>query len=209
MRALMLVCALIVSPLALANSPSKAAAAAPAVLKNGDVAPDFALKGADGKDYKLSQFKGKTVVLEWFNKDCPYVKKFYDSKTMQGLQKEQVAKGTVWLTIISSAAGKEGHLAAADAQKLMTEKGVASTAFLFDDKGSVGKAYSAKTTPHMFVIDKAGKVAYQGAIDDRPSATMKSLEGAQNYVTAALTSLEKGEPVKTASTTPYGCSVKY
>lgn len=198
LRALLLVSALTVSAFAQAVP-----------LKTGEAAPDFTLNGVDGKSYKLSQFKGKTVVLEWFNKDCPYVRKFYDSKTMQNLQKEQTGKGVVWLAIISSAAGKEGHMAAADAAKLMTEKGMAATALLLDDKGAVGKAYSAKTTPHMYVIDKAGKLAYQGAMDDRPSAMPKSLEGAQNYVTAALTSLEKGEPVKTASTTPYGCSVKY
>lgn len=198
-RALMLVGAISFSMLAQAAAP----------LKSGEMAPDFSLQGADGKAYKLSQFKGKTVVLEWFNKDCPYVKKFYDSKTTQGLQKDAAGKSVVWLTIISSASGKEGHLAAADAQKVMIEKGMASTALLLDDKGVVGKLYSAKTTPHMFVIDKAGKLAYQGAMDDRPSATMKSLEGATNYVTAALASVEKGEPVKTASTTPYGCSVKY
>jgi hypothetical protein len=188
-----------------------------APLKSGETAPDFSLPGADGKTYKLSQFKGSTVVLEWFNKDCPYVHKFYDSKTMQGLQSEEVAKkatdgigkGIVWLTIISSAEGKEGHLTAKEAMEVRQEKGMASTALLLDDKGKVGKLYQAKTTPHMFVIDKTGLLAYQGAIDDRPSAISKSLDGAQNYVKAALMSLEKGEKVKTASTTPYGCSVHY
>jgi len=198
-RALMLVCAFSFSLVAQAAAP----------LKTGDMAPDFSLQGADGKTYKLSQFKGKNVVLEWFNKDCPYVKKFYDSKTAQGLQKEATAKSTVWLTVISSVPGKEGYLAPADAKKVMEEKGMAATALLIDDKGTVGKMYSAKTTPHMFVIDKAGKLAYQGAMDDRPSATSKSLVGATNYVSLALAAVEKGEPVKTASTTPYGCSVKY
>lgn len=197
-RVLVLVSALIVSAFASASP-----------LKSGETAPDFSLKGADGKEYKLSQFKGKTVVLEWFNKDCPYVRKFYDAKAMQAMQKEQTGKGTVWLTIVSSATGKEGYISAADAAKLATEKGMGTTAILLDDKGTVGKLYSAKTTPHMFVIDKKGMLAYQGAIDDRPSAQAKSLDGAQNYVSAALMSLEKGEAVKTASTTPYGCSVKY
>ena len=178
-------------------------------LKAGDVAPEFALKGADGKDYKLSQFKGKTVVLEWFNNDCPYVKKHYDTKNMQGLQKEYTSKGTVWLSVISSVTGKEGHADAATATKIRDDRGMGNTAILLDEKGTVGKLYAAKTTPHMFVIDKAGKIAYQGAIDDRPSANQKTLAGSMNYVSAALTSLEKGEPVKTASTTPYGCSVKY
>jgi peroxiredoxin len=177
--------------------------------KSGETSPDFSLTGADGKTYKLSQFKGKTVVLEWFNKDCPYVRKFYDHKVMQSLQKEQTAKGVVWLTIVSSAAGKEGAMDAAAATKLITDWGMSPTAILFDAKGEVGKNYGAKTTPHMYIVDKTGKFAYMGAIDDRPSASKKSLEGANNYVSAALTSLEKNEPVKTASTTPYGCSVKY
>lgn len=184
-------------------------AATSTTLKPADAAPDFSLSGADGKTYKLSQFKGKTVVLEWFNKDCPYVRKFYDSKTMQGLQKEQTGKGIVWLSIVSSAPGNEGALDAAAAQKLINDWGIGSTAILLDEKGTVGKMYGAKTTPHMFVVDKKGQLAYMGAIDDRPSATKKSLEGAQNYVAAALTAIEKGEPIKNASTTPYGCSVKY
>lgn len=180
-----------------------------ATPKSGDTSPDFSLPGADGKTYKLSQFKGKTVVLEWFNKDCPYVRKFYDNKVMQAIQKEQTGKGVVWLAIVSSAAGKEGAMDGAAATKLITDWGMSPTAILFDSKGDVGKQYGAKTTPHMYIIDKTGKLAYMGAIDDRPSASKKSLEGATNYVTAALTSMEKGEPVKTASTTPYGCSVKY
>lgn len=178
-------------------------------LKVGDVAPDFSLSASDGQTYKLSQFKGKTVVLEWFNKDCPYVHKFYDSKTAQGLQKETLAKGNVWLTIVSSAEGKEGFLDTASAAKVREEKGMANTALLLDGQGRAARAYSAKTTPHMFVIDKTGHVAYQGAMDDRPSAAKKSLVGAQNYVSAALAAIQAGKPVKTASTTPYGCSVKY
>lgn len=180
-----------------------------ALPKPGEGAPDFKLTGADGKTYTLSQFKGKTVVLEWFNKDCPYVRKFYDSKTMQSLQKTTTGKGTVWLSIVSSAPGKEGAIDSATATKLMKDWEIGSTAILFDTKGTVGQLYGAKTTPHMFVIDKTGRLAYQGAIDDQPSATKKSLEGAHNYVSDVLVALEKGEPVKTASTTPYGCSVKY
>ncbi len=184
-------------------------ASTPAALKPDDKAPDFTLTGQDGKPYKLSQFKDKTVVLEWFNKDCPYVRKFYDSKTMQALQKEQTGKGVVWLSIISSAPGKEGALDAAAAAKLMTDWGMAATAILFDNDGKVGKIYGAKTTPHMYVINKKGQLAYMGAIDDRPSASQKTLAGATNYVTTALQAMEKGEKIKNASTTPYGCSVKY
>jgi peroxiredoxin len=180
-----------------------------AAVKVGDTAPDFTLKGSDGKDYKLSAQKGKTVVLEWYNKDCPYVRKHYDSKNMQTLQKDYTSKGTVWFTIVSSAKGKEGYVDQTGAASLRTEQGMNSTAFLMDDGGKVGKLYEAKTTPHMYVIDKAGKLAYQGAIDDRPSANAKSLTGATNYISQAIMALEKGEPVKTASTAPYGCSVKY
>jgi peroxiredoxin len=180
-------------------------------LKVGAQAPDFSLQGADGKTYKLSQFKGKnTVILEWFNKDCPYVRKFYDSKVMPELQAKRKAKGDVWLTIASSAAGKEGHLdTPATAEKVVTSMGLASSALLLDKDGKVGKLYAAKTTPQMFIVDKAGKLVYQGAIDDRPSATKASLTGATNYVTAALDSMEKSEPIKNSATSPYGCSVKY
>lgn len=178
-------------------------------LESGQRAPDFSLKGVDGKTYKLSEFKGKIVVLEWFNPECPFVHKFYDSKTMQGLQKTAADNGTVWLTINSSAAGKNGHLTAESGAKLFKDQAMNSTALLLDEKGAVARLYSAKTTPHMFVIDKAGKLAYQGALDDRPSAQPSSLDGAQNYVTIALASLAGGQPIKTTSSTPYGCSVKY
>jgi peroxiredoxin len=181
-------------------------AAAPKV---GENAPEFTAKGADGKTYKLSEFKGKVVVLEWFNKDCPYVRKFYGSKTMQALQKDSTGKGVVWFTVASNAKGKEGFVKAADAKGVRDEMGMANTAFLLDSGAAMAKAYSAKTTPHMFVIDKEGKLAYQGAIDNHPSANPETLKGAENYVTEAIESLEKGAPVQQASTTPYGCSVKY
>ena len=185
---------------------------ASAALQPGDVAPDFSLKGADGKTYKLSEFKerpghpGQPVVLEWFNQDCPFVHKYYDSKTMQGLQSESRKNyGVAWLTIVSSAPGKQGHLKSEDAMKVKQDKGMNNTALLMDEDSTVARMYGAKTTPHMFVIDKNGLLAYQGAIDDKPSANPKSLEGAQNYVRKALMAL----PLTSASTTPYGCSVKY
>lgn len=181
-------------------------------VTNGEAAPEFSLQGSDGKTYKLSDFKGKIVVLEWFNKDCPFVRKFYNSNTMQGLQKDATAKGVVWLTVSSSAVGKEGFMKPEEINKYRTEKSLASTAVLTDANGTVGKLYGAKTTPHMFVINKDGKVAYQGAIDDKPSANPKELAGATNYVTAAITALTtegKASAIKVSSTTPYGCAVKY
>lgn len=180
---------------------------------SGDAAPEFSLKGADGKTYKLSEFKGKVVVLEWFNKDCPYVRKFYDTKTMQTLQTEAAGKGVIWFSIASSATGKEGYMTPADTNKYRTEKGVANTATLIDAEGTVGKLYGAKTTPHMFVINKEGKIAYQGAIDDKPTADATKLKGATNYVTAAITALtatdKAAQTIKVSSTAPYGCSIKY
>lgn len=177
----------------------------------GAVAPEFNLKGVNGKDYRLSDYCGKVVVLEWFNKDCPYVRKHYDSKNMQKLQAMATGKGHVWLTIISSAEGKEGFIDAATGLEVMKNKEMSSTALLLDSSGQVGKLYGAKTTPHMFIVDQKGKLAYQGAIDDRPSASAKSLNGAQNYVAAALTATEKGVALtpSQASTAPYGCGIKY
>ncbi len=209
MRMAFIIALSLVAQMALAASPKDQAAPEKAVTKIGHAAPTFELTGADGKTYKLADQKGKIVVLEWFNKDCPYVRKFYDSKTMQDLQAKQTGKGIVWFTIISSAPGKQGAMSAEEVTKLMGEWSMKPTAVLLDTEGKVGKMYDAKTTPHMFVIDKKGQLAYMGAIDDRPSASAKSLDGAQNYVLSALAAVEKGEPVKTASTTPYGCSIKY
>jgi peroxiredoxin len=175
----------------------------------GKPAPDFSANGVDGKVYKLSELRGKTVVLEWFNKDCPYVHKYYHSKTMQKLQRRETSKGVVWLTIASSTKGKEGFLTSVSGTKVRNEMGMASTALILDRESKIAKLYSAKTTPHMFVIDKKGLLAYQGAIDDKPSANPETLKGAANYVEAALFALDKGQPVQVSSTTPYGCSVKY
>ncbi|HRK07164.1 MAG TPA: redoxin domain-containing protein [Pseudobdellovibrionaceae bacterium] len=180
-----------------------------AQVKNGEAAPDFTLKSAAGADVKLSDYKGKTVVLEWFNNDCPYVKKHYDSGHMQKLQTQETAEGTVWLTIVSSAPGEQGHLEAAAAQKLVGERKAKMTAFLLDPKGEVGRRYAAKTTPHMYIIDSKGVLVYQGAIDSNSSSDPKTIAGATNYVTEALREVKAGQSVKTANTKPYGCSVKY
>ena len=175
----------------------------------GEAAPDFSLPAVDGKTVNLADFKGKVVVLEWFNKECPFVRKHYDSKNMQNLQKEMTGKDIVWLTINSSAEGKQGHETAAQGLETLTKEGAASTAYLLDADGKVGKLYDAKTTPHMYVIDKDGKLACAGAIDDKASAYVSDIEGSKNYVRAAVDALASGQQVAEASTKAYGCGVKY
>jgi len=185
--------------------------AAAVVLNVGDKAPSFSLIGADGKPHALADFKKRVVVLEWYNRDCPFVKKFYSAGRMQKWQAEQTAgdDGVVWLTITSSAAGKQGFLTPPEALKVREESGMKSTMLLLDSKGAVGRLYGTKTTPQVFVIDKKGRVAYKGAVDDRPSAQPVSLEGAQDYFIEALTAVRRKANVRTPSTTPYGCAVKY
>lgn len=178
-------------------------------LQIGSPAPDFTVTDTTGKTQKLKDYAGKIVVLEWYNKDCPYVRKHYDSKNMQSLQANAKKSDIVWLTIISSAPGKQGHEAPSAAQKTASQEGSQATAILIDDSGKIGKSYSAKTTPHMFVISKEGNLVYQGAIDSNSSSNPKTIPNSTNYVSAALDSLQKGEPVKVSQTKPYGCSVKY
>lgn len=175
----------------------------------GQPAPAFEVKDANGKTHNLESIKGKWTVLEWFNKDCPYVKKHYKSGNMQKIQKSYADKGVVWFTVISSAKGKQGHLSRKDALKVAKNHKSAATAVLLDEGGAMGKAYGAKTTPHMFVINPEGKVVYAGAIDDNDSADPKVIEKSKNYVTSALEAGMGGKPIETASTKPYGCSVKY
>jgi peroxiredoxin len=175
----------------------------------GKAAPDFTLTDTAGKTHSLSAFKGKVVVLEWTNPDCPFVKKHYDAGNMQNLQKTWTGKDVVWLAVNSSAPGKQGNYPAEKWTSLMKEKNAAPTAVLLDADGKAGKLYGAKTTPHMFVIDQAGLLVYDGAIDDKPSPDPASLKDAKNYISAALESTLAGKPVETPSTKPYGCSVKY
>ena len=175
----------------------------------GKPAPDFTLKDTAGKEVKLSDYKGKFVVLEWTNFGCPFVKKHYGSHNMQNLQKEFTDKGVVWLSICSSAPGKQGNMSPADAAAAAKAAGVAATEYLIDEDGKVGNLYGARTTPEMFVVDPKGDVVYMGAIDDRPSPDPASLEGATNYVKTALTEAMAGKPVTTPVTKSYGCSVKY
>ncbi|MFN8846420.1 MAG: thioredoxin family protein [Bdellovibrionales bacterium] len=175
----------------------------------GKPAPDFSAQDTSGKSRNLTEQKGKWVVLEWFNKDCPYVKKHYDSKNMQALQKKYTEKGVVWLSVISSAKGKQGHQTAAEALKTQNENGSSATAILLDESGVMGKAYGAKTTPHMYIINPEGQVVYAGAIDDNDSASPKVIPKSKNYVVAALDAGLSGQKIEMASTKPYGCSVKY
>lgn len=178
-------------------------------IKIGEVAPDFSAKDTNDKQVKLKDLKGKFVVLEWTNYDCPFVKKHYDSKNMQDLQKKYTDKGVVWISVISSAPGQQGYMTADEANKAMKEKGAVPTHMLLDQDGSMGRAYGAKTTPHMFVIDKDGKLAYMGAIDDKPTTLPDSLKGARNLVSLALDELMDSKKVTEPVTTSYGCSVKY
>ena len=180
-----------------------------AAVEVGEAAPDFTLQDATGQSRSLSEFLGQFIVLEWFNKDCPFSRKHYDSGNMQGLQSTYTAKGVAWLTITSSAPGKQGYLTPRDAAAVVAERQMASTALLLDPDGTVGRLYGAKTTPHMFVIDLGGMLVYAGAIDDRPSANRADLDGATNYVRQALEEAMAGKPISTPSTTSYGCSVKY
>lgn len=178
-------------------------------LKPGDAAPGF--KGVDshGKTETLAQYRGKYVVLEWTNRDCPYTQKHYASGNMEGLQKQWTAKGVVWLTVISSAQGQQGFATPAVENAYLAKMDASPTAVILDPSGAIGRLYDAKTTPDMFVIDPQGKVVYEGAIDDQPTPDPASLLGATNFVSAALQESMAGQAVKTAVTRPYGCAVKY
>lgn len=197
---------LILGSIAAASLLSSDAVAAPTV---GQPAPAFTAVDTNGKSHNLADFKGKIVVLEWTNDGCPYVGKHYNSGNMQKLQQEAAASGVVWLSVISSAPGKQGYLSGADANALNQSRSAQPTAVLLDPEGTIGRAYEAKTTPQMFVIDKTGVLRYMGAIDDKPVAAPASLTGARNYVREALTAVASGKPAPVASTEPYGCSVKY
>lgn len=178
-------------------------------LESGAPAPDFKLEGVSGKSVTLSSFKGKVVVVEWLNHGCPFVRKHYDSQNMQTLQRKYTKEGVVWLSVISSAEGKQGHVTAGEGLADKTKNQSVATDVLLDPKGTVGQLYGAKTTPHMFVIAKDGTLAYQGAIDDKADADKESVKGARNYVAEAVDALMAGKKVAVASTKSYGCSVKY
>jgi peroxiredoxin len=192
-----------------ALSLGAAASSAQTTARIGQPAPAFQAVDAEGKTRNLSEFAGKTVILEWTNHDCPYVRKHYNSATMQTLQKDMAKEGIVWLSVISSPPGEQGHVESAKARELTAQRDAAPAAVLLDPKSTMARAYGAQTTPHMYVIDPKGSLAYMGAIDDKPSAAASSLEGARSYVRQAVAELKAGQPVSQASTKAYGCAVKY
>jgi peroxiredoxin len=175
----------------------------------GSAAPEFSLPDASGKTHSLSQYKGKYVVLEWFNPECPFVKKHYGSDNMQKLQTEYTSKGVVWFTIDSNAPGTEGNITPEQAQKITSSWKTHQTALLLDPDGKAGRAYGAKNTPHMVIINPDGKIAYEGAIDSKASPNPADIPSSTNYVKAALDESLAGKTVRTPQTKPYGCSVKY
>jgi peroxiredoxin len=195
--------------LALAVSLGPVAGYASAAAVVGQPAPAFTATDSTGKTQSLADYKGKFVVLEWNNDTCPFVGKQYGSGNMQGLQKAYTEKGVAWLTINSSAPGKEGNVDAAQANAILEKRSAAPTAYLLDPQGVVGRAYGAKTTPHMFVIDPQGQLVYAGGIDDKPSTDQADVKTAKNYVRAALDEAMAGKPVTVPVSQPYGCAVKY
>ena len=178
-------------------------------LPVGKAAPDFRLNDPSGRAVTLSQFRGRTVVLEWSNPECPSVKKHYDSGNMQKTQAEAAAAGTVWLTVNSSGEGNQGHMTPAEAKAFTAAQQSRRTAYLLDPKGEVGRSYGAKATPHIYIVNPAGTLVYNGAIDDKPTQDQADIPGARNHVLAALAELEAGKPVSVPASRPYGCSVKY
>lgn len=183
--------------------------AAMAEVEVGAPAPKIDIKDVLGKDFKLSDHENELVVLEWHNHKCPFVVKFYKSGKMQELQQHYTEKGVKWVRVISSAPGKQGHVSPQEAIELAEESGVHATTTLLDEDGVIGKAYGAKTTPHMFVINKEGNIAYSGAIDSIPGVDPEKIAEAENYVASALDSLMAGEEIETKTSQPYGCGVKY
>jgi len=189
-----------------AASAFSAAAAANAVV--GQPAPAFNVTDLAGKPVSLADYKGKTVVLEWHNFGCPFVMKHYNSGNMQALQKKY-SSDVVWLAVNSTNKGHSDFTEPAPLDKQLKGLGATPAKYLVDEPGTMGLAYGAKTTPHMYIIDPTGKVVYNGAIDDKRSTNPADVKTSKNYVVAALEELKAGKPVSTASTTPYGCTIKY
>jgi peroxiredoxin len=196
---------LLIAITALVTGPLYAADVPPV----GSAAPDFSAPDTNGKTHSLSQYKGKYVVLEWFNPECPFVKKHYGSDNMQKLQQEYTGKGIVWLTIDSNAPGTEGNITPDQAQKIMASWKTKQTALLLDPESKVARSYGAKNTPNMVVINPEGKIVYEGAIDNKATPNPADIPNSTNYVKAALDESLAGRPVSNPTTKPYGCSVKY
>jgi peroxiredoxin len=175
----------------------------------GEQAPNFTGTDSTGKPETLSQFKGKYVVLEWHNHDCPYTRKHYESGNMQSLQREWRGKGVVWFTVISSAPGEQGYMEPAQENTFLKKVNADPTSVILDPTGAIGHLYDAKTTPEMYVIDPKGKLIYEGAIDDHPTTEVSDVKLSKNYVSTALEAAMAGKPVPVTYTRPYGCSVKY
>jgi peroxiredoxin len=181
----------------------------PATARVGQPAPEFNTPDIAGKTIRLRDYAGKTIVLEWTNNGCPFVGKHYNSGNMQALQQKYRASGVVWLTVASSAPSEQGYVTPAEAKADLTRWHAAPTDYLLDPDGTLGHLYDARATPHMVVIDRAGRLVYMGAIDDKPSTRLADVKTAHNYVAAALDALAAGQPVAVASTRAYGCSIKY
>ncbi len=188
---------------------SAGAASAQSGPKVGAPAPAFVAKDSNGRAVSLSDMKGKTVVLEWTNDECPFVRKHYGTQSMQTLQKKWTEKGIVWLSIVSSAPGEQGAVTPEKANALTVQRDAHPSAVLLDPAGDLGRTYNAQTTPHMFVVKPDGVLAYMGGIDDKPSTKTEDLKSAKNFVDAALSDLAAGKPVAVTTSRPYGCTVKY
>jgi peroxiredoxin len=180
-----------------------------AEVQVGSTAPDFSLTDTHGRTHRLSEYRGKIVVLEWYNPDCPFVGKHYRSGNMQQLQKDYTAKGVVWLTVDSSAPSEQGNYPAETLNQISNKVGAVRTALLLDPDGKVGHTYDAKTTPDMYIIDSKGSLVYRGAIDNKRSTNEADVKTATNYVRQALDAVLAGKPVSVSATQPYGCTVKY
>jgi hypothetical protein len=194
-----------------ATAAASAAARTPAeaAVQTGRPAPAFSVADTRGVQHALAGYRGRTVILEWTNHECPYTVKHYATGNMQALQAQATGSGVIWLTVVSSRPGSQGHVEAAQADRLTASRNAKPTGVVLDPGGQLGRLYDARTTPHMFIIDGAGVLVYMGAIDDRPTASPASVKGARNYVREALEAMAAGRPIARASTRPYGCSVKY
>jgi peroxiredoxin len=194
---------------ATAAAPAVARTPAESAVQTGRAAPDFSVTDTKGVRHALAAYRGKIVILEWTNHECPYTAKHYATGNMQALQAAATASGAIWLTVVSSRPRSQGYVEAAEADELTVSRNARPTGVVLDPRGQLGRLYGASTTPHMFVIDASGVLVYMGAIDDRPSASHASVQGARNYVREALDAMAAGRPIALASTRPYGCTVKY